>query len=169
MQQLKQSKKQLYKEILRFLLVGGLATLTDYLVFWLLDGVLFPTFDIQSAAVKTALLATATAVGFCAGLAVNWLLSVSFVFASAAKKTKEQRKRQLLLFCLISLIGLAITEAGVLLLVWLLPQITLFGSTQFLGTLWTKWIAKALMTALVLVFNYLGRKFFVFSQQEAHG
>ena len=37
----KQTKKQLFWEIFRFLLVGGTATVADYFVFWLFDGLLF--------------------------------------------------------------------------------------------------------------------------------
>ena len=44
----------------------------------------------------------------------------------------------------------------------LLPEITLFSSATFLGTEWKWWIMKVSMTCLVLVWNYIGRKLFVF-------
>ena len=43
-----------------------------------------------------------------------------------------------------------------------LPEITLFSSTTFLGESWTWWISKVIMTCLVLVWNYVGRKLLVF-------
>ncbi len=157
----KQTKKQLFMEILRFLLVGGLATLTDYLLFWLFDGVLFPLISAK-AWWQTTSLVLATAIGFSVGLIVNWLLSVKFVFQEVKNEEKARSKKSFLLFTLIGVIGLIITEVGVLLLVKYLPTITLFGRTAIFGTSWVKWLAKATMTLVVLVWNYLGRKIFIF-------
>ena len=159
--QVKQTKKQLFWEIFRFLLVGGTATLVDYFVFWIFDGVLFPL--VASAKWWTTLsLILSTALGFCAGLIVNWLLSVSFVFRQVKDKEEASSKKSFLLFTIIGVIGLLITEVGVLLLVALLPEFALFGVTEILGTTWAKWTAKVVMTCIVLVWNYVGRKLFVF-------
>ena len=159
--QVKQTKKQLFWEIFRFLLVGGTATLVDYFVFWIFDGVLFPL--ISSAEWwQTLALILSTALGFCAGLIVNWLLSVSFVFRQVKNKEEASSKKSFLLFTIIGVIGLLITEVGVLLLVALLPEFTLFGVTEILGTTWAKWTAKVVMTCIVLVWNYVGRKLLVF-------
>ncbi len=159
--QVKQTKKQLFWEIFRFLLVGGTATLVDYFVFWIFDGVLFPL--IASVVWwKTVSLILSTALGFCAGLVVNWLLSVSFVFRQVKDKQEASSKKSFLLFTIIGVIGLLITEAGVLLLVAILPEFPLFGVTEILGTTWAKWTAKVIMTCIVLVWNYVGRKLLVF-------
>ena len=157
----KQTKKQLFWEIFRFLLTGGLATLVDYFVFWLFDGVLFPTLG-QGAGWELCSLVLATACGFCVGLIVNWFLSVYFVFQAVRDKKQASSGKSFLTFALIGLIGLALTEIGVVALVWLFPEITIFGSTAFLGTAWKKWLAKVIMTCVVLVWNYLGRKIFIF-------
>ena len=107
--QVKQTKKQLFWEIFRFLLVGGTATLVDYFVFWIFDGVLFPL--ISSAEWwQTLALILSTALGFCAGLIVNWLLSVSFVFRQVKNKEEASSKKSFLLFTIIGVIGLLITE-----------------------------------------------------------
>ena len=159
--QLKQTKKELFWEIFRFLLVGGTATIVDYFVFWLFDGALFPL--ISSAEWWTTLsLVLATALGFCAGLTVNWLLSISFVFRQVKNKEESTSKKAFVTFTLIGLIGLLITEVGVLILVALLPEFPLFGVTAIFGTTWAKWLAKVVMTCIVLVWNYIGRKIFVF-------
>ena len=160
-QKVKQTKKELFWEIFRFLLVGGTATVVDYLVFWIFDGLLFPLVS-STASWQVVALILATALGFCAGLLVNWALSVSFVFRAVKDKEQASSKKSFFVFTVIGVIGLAITEVGVLLLVWLLPEFPLFGVTQVLGTSWAKWLAKVIMTCIVLVWNYVGRKLLVF-------
>lgn len=152
----KQTKKQLFWEFARFLLVGSVATVIDYFLFWLFDGAIFQALD------HTLSLVLATALGFCAGLAVNWCLSVRFVFRQVKDKEKACSKKSFLLFALIGLGGLLLTEFGVVALVAVLPEFSLFGSTDLLGTPWDKWMAKVIMTWIVIVWNYVGRKRFIF-------
>ncbi len=154
----KQTKKELFLEICRFLLVGGTATIADYLVHALLQGVFLPLF-IKSEGWQTFL---ATACGFCAGLFVNWLLSVKFVFQQVKNKEEASSKKSFFLFTVIGVIGLALTEVGVLLLIGILPNFTLFGGDKFLGVYWSTWLSRAIMTCIVLVWNYVGRKLFIF-------
>ena len=159
----KQTKKELFWEIVRFLLVGATATLVDYIVFWIFDALLFPlVFPVENGVWTSVALVLSTALGFCVGLLVNWVLSVRFVFRAVRDQKEARSKKGFALFSLVGVIGLAITELGVLLLVWIFPDIELFGNLAFLGTAWEKWIAKAIMTVTVLVWNYLGRKLFVF-------
>lgn len=160
-QNVKQTKKELFWEIFRFLLVGGTATVVDYLVFWIFDGLLFPLIS-STATWQVIALILATALGFCAGLLVNWVLSVSFVFRAVKDKEQASSKKSFWVFTVIGVIGLGITEIGVLLLVWILPEFPLFGVTEVLGTSWAKWLAKVIMTCIVLVWNYVGRKLLVF-------
>ena len=159
--QLKQTKKELFWEIFRFLLVGGTATIVDYFVFWLFDGVLFPLVSV-AAWWTTVSLILSTALGFCVGLVVNWLLSISFVFRQVKNKEEATSNKAFMIFTIIGVIGLLITEIGILVLVAILPEFSLFGSTALLGTSWAKWLAKVIMTCIVLVWNYVGRKLFVF-------
>ncbi len=158
---IQQTKKQLIFEILRFLIVGGTATLVDYFVFWIFDGVLFPLIS-TATWWSTVSLIVATALGFCVGLVVNWLLSVSFVFKQVKNKEEASSKKSFAIFTIIGVIGLAITEVGMLLLVAILPEFSLFGTTELLGTTWATWFAKIVMTCIVLVWNYIGRKLFIF-------
>lgn len=155
----KQTRKQLFWEICRFLLVGGTATVVDYCVFCLFDALVFP---LMLAEWETLSLVLSTALGFSVGLLVNWFLSVRFVFRAVKDEERAHSKKSFALFALIGVIGLAITELGVVLLVALLPEISLFGANALFGTAWKKWIAKAIMTCIVLVWNYLGRKIFIF-------
>ena len=157
----KQTKKQLFWEFFRFIMVGGTATVVDYFIFWLFDGVLCPLISTEGWW-QTASLVLATALGFCFGLIVNWMLSVRFVFRHVKDKEKATSKKAFMLFTIIGVFGLLITEVGVLTLVAILPEFPLFGVTQILGTTWAKWTAKIIMTWIVLVWNYVGRKLFVF-------
>ncbi|MBQ8284366.1 MAG: GtrA family protein [Clostridia bacterium] len=159
---MKQTKKQLFWEIFRFLLVGGTATVVDYFVFWLFDGVLLPLVPISQTWWQTASLIIATAFGFCVGLIVNWLLSVKFVFRDVKNKAESSSKKSFFVFAIIGLIGLFITEIGVLALVAAFPEISFLGRSELFGTSWEKWIAKVVMTCIVLVWNYVGRKLFIF-------
>ncbi len=154
----KQTKKQLFWEIFRFLLVGGTATIVDYLVHALFEGAILPLF-LDDAGWKTLI---ATALGFCAGLAVNWILSVTFVFRQVKNEREARSKKGFAIFAIIGVIGLGITELGVFALVKLIPTFALFGVGEFLGVAWATWVARVAMTCIVLVWNYLGRKIFVF-------
>ena len=163
MTQEKQTRKQLLAEIFRFLLVGGGATVIDYAIFWLFDGLVFPLLVPDAGAgLHTLFLTLATALGFCGGLAMNWILSVRFVFRHVKNQEEVRTKKSFAVFTIIGVIGLALTELGVLGLVAVFPEVTLFQTTVFLGISWEEWIAKAVMTVLVLIWNYVGRKLFVF-------
>ena len=159
----KQTKKQLLWEMFRFALVGGVSTVVDYFIFWLFDAVLAPlVFPTDVKAWATFALVLATAFGFCVGLIVNWLLSLKFVFRAVKNKEEAQSKKAFMLFTIIGLFGLLWTELGVLTLVATLPEFALFGTTLFLGTTWAKWLSKVIMTVLVMIWNYVGRKLFIF-------
>lgn len=156
-----QSPKRLFWEIVRFLLVGGLATLVDYAVFYVFRQWLFPQTLFSWTGWNACSLAIATACGFAVGLLVNWLLSVAFVFQDVKDKQQSSSTKSFWIFTFIGLIGLAITEIGVLLLVHILPEITLFGVTKFLLP-WDEWLSKIVMTCIVLTFNYVMRKTLIF-------
>ena len=57
---------------------------------------------------------------------------------------------------------LVLTLVGVWALVKPIPEFELFGRIDFFGTTWSKWVAKMIMTCIVLVWNYIGRKIFIF-------
>lgn len=154
----KQSKKSLFLEILRFLIVGGTATIFDYAVSYLFYQWLLPPALIGHA----FSLISSTAFGFCVGLIVNWVLSVRFVFRNVRDKKKSRSKKSFVVFTVIGVIGLAITELGMHFGVFFLPSFSLFSSPTFLGAEWKWWIMKVVMTGIVLVWNYVGRKLLIF-------
>lgn len=154
---MKQNKKELSLEILRFLIVGGLATLVDYFVTWV-----FKNFICQNLEVNLAVFIY-TVAGFTAGLFTNWFLQ-KFVYRYI---TKDQQRSMFVFFkfVVLSLIGFGITWLGmrlsepihakVLFDFWFLHDIQLWF-----------WVFKVVLTIIVLIINYIGRKLFVFNQKK---
>ena len=70
-QPVKQTKKQLFWEIFRFLLVGGTATVVDYIVYYLFRQWILPPTLINTAVWNSWSLILSTAFGFGVGLVVN--------------------------------------------------------------------------------------------------
>lgn len=154
----KQTKKQLLLEVLRFLIVGGIATIVDYFTAY----VFLHWIITESLVGKIWALVVSTAMGFLAGNIVNWFLSITFVFKQVKDKKKSFSNKALLVFTVIGLIGLAITWGGILLGEAVLPSFKLFSSVTFLGEEWKWWLSKVIMTCIVLVWNYLARKILIF-------
>ena len=153
----KQTKKELFWEIFRFLLVGGTATVFDYAITYL-----FFHFILPESLVGFFLATTFSVIfGFTCGLLINWFLSVYFVFRAVKNKAESSSKKAFLIFTLIGVIGLGITWLGML-LVDVLPAFQIFGAENFLGEPWKWWMMKVVMTCIVLVWNYVGRKLLVF-------
>ncbi len=132
--------KPLIFEFLRYLVVGGSAFLVDFGVLILFNNVLPEIFGYR--------LYIATALGFIAGLVFNYIFSIVFVFKSARDSGKSRSAKSFFLFTLIGIIGLGLTELG------------MYAGTELL--LIHYMLVKIFVTGIVLMWNYLGRKFFVF-------
>lgn len=131
-------------EIIRFLLVGGLATVVDYLVMALVC-FLFGFSSISESAANVI----GTGCGFCVGLLVNYALSVLFVFEN---KGKSKSAYGFLVFVLLSVVGLGIHLLG-----------------MYIGnTLWglNEWLVKTFLTAVVLVYNYISKRLLLFKKEK---
>ena len=143
--------KTLSAEILRFVLVGGIATVIDFLVMaltlYLFAPENYPDFlSIFAGGSPTPLAAAVgTGAGFLAGLAANYFLSVVFVYN---EEGKSKTIKGFLLFAVLSAVGLAVHEAGMYLFYTVLRI--------------NEWIVKIFLTTVVLVYNYLTRKIFIF-------
>ena len=107
-------------------------------------------------------LGIATAIGFIVGLIINWILSVKFVYRAVRDKEEASSKKSFLVFTLIGACGLVISSIGVPALAFILPEIELFNRTMVFGILWKEWIARIALTCIVLIWNYIGRKIFIF-------
>ncbi len=146
------NQQTLFGEIMRFVLVGGLATVIDFFVMgltlYLLDSSIYPHFYnvFFGGGTPTNLnSAIGTGMGFLFGLAANYLLSIIFVFN---EKGKSKTVKGAIKFTIFSVIGLIIHEVGML---------VLFGKLKI-----NEWIVKIAMTIVVLIYNYLTRKIFIF-------
>ena len=137
------SAKILAGEFLRYVIVGGIAFLADFGTLVL----------VQECFLKDWALGVyiATVFGFIVGLAVNYALALWFVFTQAKDKGKGRSFGAFLVFGIIGLLGLVLTEIGM----W-------FG-IEILD--WNYMIVKVFVTGAVLVWNYLGRKLLIFNDK----
>ena len=94
----------LLMEFLRYAVVGGLAFVADFCSLVAAQEFLFKSFPWGIYA--------ATVIGFVVGLAVNYVLSILFVFTQAKDRGKGRSFGAFVVFGLIGIIGLGLTELG---------------------------------------------------------
>ena len=126
-------------EFVRYGIVGGLSFVVDMLVLVLLRETILR--DVAFGLYISAML------GFIAGLLVNYVLSIKFVF-NAAKSGKGRGVGSFMLFALICVLGLVLTELGM----WV--------GVEVMGLYYV--IVKAFVAGVVLVWNYAAKKFLIF-------
>ncbi len=125
---------------MRYAVVGGIAFLVDF-------GTLVAFQELYLEKFSWGVYA-ATVAGFCSGLAVNYILSLLFVFTQPKDKGKGRSLGAFTVFGIIGLLGLLWTELGM----WFGIEIL---SLNYM-------IVKVFVTGAVLVWNYLGRKLLIF-------
>ncbi len=138
-------KKTIF-EFLRYAVVGGISAVIDMGVnYAMLYYVLKATKD------DTAMVAVSVAAGFIVGLAANFILSNIFVFRSAEQKEKGKTFGAFAIYVAVGIIGFGITEL-----------LTILG-TSLIGDegIWYL-LLSCCVKGVVLIWNYLGRKIFVY-------
>ena len=125
-------KKELLNQIFKFIIVGGIATLIDWIIYYILNSV----FNINPL--------ISNIFSFSISLIYNYIASVKWVFNVSKKKNK---KRIFMEFIILSVVGLLISEF----LIWLLVDKLMINSM----------ISKIISTAIVMVFNFVTRKMFL--------
>lgn len=125
-----------YIQFARYTVVGGLAFLLDFGIYLLGIYVLGIHYLI------------AAPLGFVVGLTTNYTLSVAWVFAD---RKYDNRLLELILFTVIGLIGIAITE---ILLYVLVDQL----GADYISS-------RLVTTAIVYLWNFLARKFGLFNKK----
>lgn len=128
----KDKTKKLFLQMFKFLLVGGLAFVIDYV-----------TLIICKEVFNIPVLISA-AIAFTVSVVVNYILSVKWVFD--VDKSKSEKKN-FIIFIVFSIIGLGLTE----LIMWFGVDIV---KISYL-------IVKIIATAIVMVFNFVTRKLFL--------
>jgi len=131
-------------EFVRYCLAGGMAFCVDFGVLVLSSAALprMNGFELYAAA----------ALGFLAGMAVHYVLSVRFVFRFARRSGAGRSVRGFFIFAAIGAVGLGLTEAG------------MYAGTALLRLHYMP--VKVAVSAVVLIWNYLGRKIFVFGREK---
>lgn len=122
--------KHLIKQILKFGVVGGLAFIIDYsLLYILTEYVHIPSL-------------ISAAISFIISVIFNYILSIKWVFDI----NKKQTKKDILIFFILSTIGLIINEI-----------IILIGNIVEIHYM----ISKIGATFIVMIYNFITRKIFV--------
>lgn len=143
-------------EIIRFLVVGGFATIIDMfimgIVLYIFNQELynnsFTNVFIMGGQVSSVLVVLATAIGFIVGLVFNYIFSIVYVYDGNYLCAKT--KKGFIIFAILSSIGLGIQSLG------------MFIGYSLIGL--NEWIVKVVLVFVVLVFNYISRKLFVFNK-----
>lgn len=143
-------------EILRFLIVGGVATLVDMfvmgVVLYVFAPSLYPKFyNVWYGGGEPATVATVvgTGCGFTVGLIVNYIFSVLFVFDH---KGKSKSVGGFLVFTLLSAVGLGMHIGG------------MYVGYNVLHI--NEWIVKIVLTFVVLVYNYTSKRLLLFRKAK---
>ena len=124
-------------QLIRFGLIGVLCFLIDYGIMILLTEICQINYLFSSG------------ISCCVSVSVNYLLSIRFVF-----KVKETKKGTsgFVSFVVLSITGLLLTE----LLMWLISEKLLIHYT----------LSKFIVTAIVMVYNFVTKKFFLESKHK---
>ena len=133
----------LIKEFFRYVIVGGIAFLADFGTLTLFEEVIFSQKENWQIFVSTA-------AGFVVGLAVNYILSLVFVFRSSDNKSSGKSVWEFIVFAPVGVVGLGITEG----LMHLGVNVLHFHYM----------VTKIVTAGIVLVWNYLGRKILIFNR-----
>ncbi len=131
--------KELAKQFVRYVLVGGIAFLADFLTLSIVHRLLLPK--------GSQGLYAGVAAGFLVGSVVNYLLSHKFVFSGMNSKAQNNLS-EFFQYVLIGLCGLGISELG------------MYIGTELLKLYFG--IVKVFVAGIVLVWNFAARRFLLY-------
>ena len=138
-------KKKIIFEFLRYVLVGGISFVVDTGAMTLVKEIFFKE---NCTGIQ---MAVCVAVGFIAGLICNYLLSNLIVFKSEEQKKQGRNFVAFMIFFVVGLIGFGLTELGM----WLGVKIVGPDGLWYI-------LVKCFVAGVVMIWNYLGRKIFVY-------
>lgn len=133
-------------ELLRYCIVGGVAAVVDMAANYVM------LYYVLSASKDDGWqVALSVTVGFLFGLAVNYILSNLFVFNKESQKKKGKTVKAFFIYAAVGVIGYFLSVA-----------LTLLG-TNFIGdTGFWYLVLTCFVKGIVLIWNYVGRKIFVY-------
>lgn len=124
--------ENLFAQLIKFGIVGVLATLLEWGIFYVLTNVIHIHYGLS------------TAISFLISSVFNYYLSIKYVFDVDKEKNKN---RNFIIFLIFSIIGLGLNE----LILWIcIEKIHLYNM-----------IGKIVATGIVMVFNFVTRKIFL--------
>lgn len=142
-------------EIIRFLVVGAVATIVDMLVMGFVMYAMQPSIYasflnvfINSPDPSTLATIIGTTVGSIAGMLVSYVLSIIFVFN---EKGESKSVKGFAIFAFLTAIGLGINMLGTYLLYDLIHV--------------NQWITKIVMVIIVLIYNYISKRLMLFKDK----
>lgn len=134
-------KKSILKEFLRYFVVGGSAFLLDFFILYIFKNYVFEDLGYTGIYISTAF-------GFIGGLTYNYFLSLFYVFENAKKNNRGKNFCSFIIFAVIGVLGLLMTELGMYVGVELMNFDYLF--------------VKFIVSGFVLIWNYGARKILIF-------
>lgn len=148
--------KSITKEIIRFLVIGGLATLIDYFV----SGCVLYAFEpnkyshfytvfLFNKSASNIVTVFSTLLGFISGLLFNYIFSILYVYID---KGNSKSPLGFVLFALLSLIGLIINIGG------MYVGYTLLNINY--------WAMRIVLTFIVMCYNYVSKKLIIFRKNK---
>ena len=123
---------KLLMQIFKFIIVGGIATIIDYVIFFIMH---------ELIGINTII---SNVTSFTISVIYNYIASVKWVFDVDQSKDK---KTQFIIFIVFSVIGLFLNTGIVYLCTDIMKLYSLIG--------------KVIATAIVMVFNFITRKIFL--------
>ena len=129
----------LVKQFFRYIFTGGLALVVDFGLFALCLRVFGLHYLI------------ANLIGLIAGLIINYIISVKWVFADCKRNFGDARKIEFSIFSVIGVLGVGFNQLLMLLLV---------GYGNF-----NEMLSKIVAAGIVLMYNFLARKYILFHKR----
>ena len=130
---MKSKIKKLLEQLVKFGIVGVIATLLEWIIFYICTNQLKIHYSIS------------TVIGFSISTIFNYWASVKWVFD--VDKEKNSKTKELVVFILLSIVGLGINE----LIMWIMDK--KFGIYYM--------ISKIVATIVVMCYNFITRKLFL--------
>ncbi len=148
--------KSLVAETTRFLAVGFISFLIDYITFLIFNRLVFN----QSSDVHTPLTSVSNIIGYSVGVLANYILIRLFVFTAEHQKANGKGAKPFIIFIVASLIGLLLTD------IFTKMFMSLFETLDFsrfnMLMLHPDSLGKISATFLVTIWNYFSKKMFIF-------